>query len=455
MENLMQSYKQYLRELTVSPDYQSRGTFNPYYELSVDVDKDIRPSIGDGVIKFKSVDTAAGTEIKNYGGKYKFQIELDDVLTDKYITVTKKLVKAHLGQKTRKDSTASSNVNEFLSLYFLIHTDYTDPADFQMGLSKKTGNTGILTGEGKDISYEQLVQLIDKDESADRDIQIGYNNSLAVKSDLGNKTYSKLYWVPRGKPEGVGSKNPSDIIIKLSNGSFVGYSNKISDGKDATPKINTNITAFYSKLSDRAQLMSIQNMIDDAWNYAASTVDKKHIASHKAISNFIISNEKFSESASKKSFANLARTFNTNRLKFYANDFYYPFRNNLIKRFSEYLTNSKNMMYLLNTVGYYTYDDPHATPCPYKLLIGSDKGASKIKEVSSDEEGREIFFVKNSTDLTQIRVSYDNKSQTFNVAFGYSPLGKVVSAPIVLRTRAQGGWSGKSLYITTSGFKIK
>ena len=47
------------------------------------------------------------------------------------------------------------------------------------------------------------------------------------------------------------------------------------------------------------------------------------------------------------------------------------------------------------------------------------------------------------------------KGQTFNLAFGYRPLGKIISAPIVLRTRAAGGWSGKSLYITTSGFKVK
>ena len=91
------------------------------------------------------------------------------------------------------------------------------------------------------------------------------------------------------------------------------------------------------------------------------------------------------------------------------------------------------MVYLLNTVGYYTYDDPDATPCPYKLLIGSEKG-STIKDVSSDEEQRQIFFTKKSTDLTQIRTSYDKKGQTFNLAFGYRPLGKIISAPIVLRT---------------------
>ena len=112
------------------------------------------------------------------------------------------------------------------------------------------------------------------------------------------------------------------------------------------------------------------------------------------------------------------------------------------------------MVYLLNTVGFYTYDDPNATPCPYKLLIGSEKG-STIKEVSSDEKQRQIFFTKKPSDLTQIRTSYDNKSQSFALSFGYRPLGKIISAPITLRTRAAGGWSGKSLYVTTSGFKVK
>ena len=124
----------------------------------------------------------------------------------------------------------------------------------------------------------------------------------------------------------------------------------------------------------------------------------------------------------------------------------------MISAFSTYISDSRNMVYLLNTVGYYTYDDPDATPCPYKLLIGSEKG-SKIKDVSSDEEQRQIFFTKKPSDLTQIKTSYDKKGQTFNVAFGYRPLGKIISAPIFC-CNLSGGWSGKSLYITTSGFKV-
>ena len=448
----MEGFKKYLRELTVSPDYQSRGTFNPFYVLDIPED-DIRPSVGDGTIKYKNVDTGSGELIKNYGGKYHFQVNLNDEDTNYYVITTKSKVKAHLGQKTRKDSTASSNVNEFLTVYFLLHKDYTDAKTFQSDIGAKTGNTGVLNGEGQAVTYEDLVTLIDKDESADRDIEIGYQNSLAVKKDLPN-SIDKVFWVPRGKPDGVGGKNPSDVIIKLSDGNYIGYSNKIASGKDATPKINTNMTAFYSKLSDRKQLSNIEKMIDKAWNDAASTIDASTPNAHKAISNFYISKEKFSESSSRKSFANLARAFLKDKLKFYAEDFYYKCRNNLIYAFSTYISDSRNMMYLLNTVGYYTYDDPEATPCPYKLLIGSEKGSS-IKDVSSDEEQRQIFFTKNSTELTQIRTGYDKKSQSFALSFGYRPLGKLISAPITLRTRAAGGWAGKSLYITTSGFKVK
>ena len=113
---------QSLRELTVSPDYQSRGNFNPFYVLDVD-ETDIRSAVGDGEIKYKSVDTGSGNLVKNFGGKYNFQINVNDEDTGYYIIVPRKSVKSHFGQKTRKDSTASSNVNEFLSVYFLVHSD--------------------------------------------------------------------------------------------------------------------------------------------------------------------------------------------------------------------------------------------------------------------------------------------------------------------------------------------
>ena len=58
----VEQVKSYLRELTVSPDYQSRGVFNPFYVLDIPED-DIRPSVGDGEIKYKNVDSGSGEPV--------------------------------------------------------------------------------------------------------------------------------------------------------------------------------------------------------------------------------------------------------------------------------------------------------------------------------------------------------------------------------------------------------
>ena len=447
-------FSEYLRELTISPDYVMKGVENPFYDLDVDIQQDITPAVGDGKIKFKNTRKPSGTLIKNYGGKFHFQINKDDEDVDKYITTTKKMVKSHLGQKQRKNATASSNVNEYLTVYFVVHRNFTTAEDFMADIGDMTGPTGVLLADGKPVTYERLRQLIDEDETSIRDINIGYQNSLAVINDLKGKAVDKLYWVPKGKPEGVGEKNPSDVIIKLTDGSFVGYSNKIASGTDKTPKINTTITAYYEKLKDTRQLRSIHNMTHDAWNYAKSLVPKNKMIASEAINNFIIEKEKFSETASQKSFAKLSKSFSKDRLNFYTNDYYYPFRNKMIELFSNHISDSRNLTYFLNTVGYYTYDDPDVTPCPYKLLIGSEKNSS-LKEVSSDESSREIFFNTKPSNYGNIKTTYDNKSQTFTLSFLYKPLNTKIEASIVLRTRARGGWSGKSLYITTPGFKKK
>ena len=453
----MKTFKQYLRylgELTISPDYVMKGIENPFYDLDIDIQKDIIPAVGDGKIKFKNTRKPSGTLIKNYGGKFHFQINKDDEDIDKYITTTKKMVKSHLGQKQRKNATASSNVNEYLTVHFIVHRNFTTPEDFMADIGDMNGTTGVLLADGKPVTYEKLRQLIDEDETAIRDINIGYQNSLAVIEDLKGKAIDKLYWVPKGKPEGVGLKNPSDVIIKLTDGSFIGYSNKISSGADKTPKINTTITAYYEKLKDTRQLRSIHNMTHDAWNYAKSLVPKDKKIASTAINNFIIEREKFSETSSKMAFARLSKSFRQDRLNFYTNDYYYPFRNKMIELFSNHISESRNLTYFLNTVGYYTYDDPDITPCPYKLLIGSEKSSS-LREVSSDESSREIFFNTKPSNYSNIKINYDNKGQTFALSFLYKPLNTKIEASIVLRTRARGGWSGKALYITTPGFKKK
>ena len=102
----MERFKKYLRELTVSPDYQSRGTFNPFYVLDIPED-DIRPSVGDGAIKYKNVDSGSGELIKNYGGKYHFQVNVNDEDTNYYVITTKSKV----ATKDPEKSNIKSNEN--------------------------------------------------------------------------------------------------------------------------------------------------------------------------------------------------------------------------------------------------------------------------------------------------------------------------------------------------------
>ena len=66
------------------------------------------------------------------------------------------------------------------------------------------------------------------------------------------------------------------------------------------------------------------------------------------------------------------------------------------------------------------------------------------------------FLLNKSTkNYSGTKYTYDGKSQQFTLNFKYKLLGIDVSIPITSRTRAQGGWSGKSLYINTPGIKTK
>ena len=440
----MKTFKEYLRELTVSPWYQQKGTFNPFYTLDSSVENNVKELLNIVDVKFQSVENGTGELLKDFGGKFIFQ-----VTADKYIKVKRKQIKGHYGMKQRKDSTASSNINEFLTVYFLKHGGFTDAESWMVDVARKTGDTGIYYGEGHQVTYEDLINLLDKDETAIRDINIGYQNSIVVRADIAGNQWKKLYWTPRNKPAGIGGKNPSDVIIEMSDGTFNGYSNKIAAGKDVTPKFNTNIMAFYKKLGDSGQVNKIGRMIDQAWDDASSTVVGKN--AQVALKKFNIKKEKFSETSSGRKFATLAKEFLKDKLSFFTTDMYYPFRNNCITSFSNHLTNSKNLSYFLRTIGFYTFDDPNSTPCPYKLLVGSEKG-SRIKDVSSNESYKEIMFSK-PINLKGIRKMYDGKSQSFKILFSVG--GYLVEIPITMRTRAAGGWQGKGLFITSSGLKIK
>ena len=455
VEQIWDRPKKNLSELTISPHYQQKGVYNPFYELDIDIEKDIRPEVGPGEITFANVKSGTGKLIKSYGkGKFNFQIYVDNKKLKYYVVTTAKVVNGHLGMKKRKNPNASSDVNEYLSLYFIKHPKFTDAKTFMSDIGKKTGDTGVLASSGK-VTYDELRELIDEDETAERDILIGYNNSKAVIKDLKSMKvkWSVLHWVPQAKPGGIRRNNPSDIVIELSDGSYIGYSNKISAGKDETPKLNTGIWSAYKKRMDKTQLGNIEKMIDKAWADAAKKIKPKSKNAHKALKGFNIKKEAFSETSSQERFMELAKAFAKDKLKFFTDDMYYPFRNNLILAYSRYLKKPSNMQYLMNTVALYTYDDASDTPCPYKLLIGSESG-SKLKEVVSDDTHRQIFFSDKASDFVQIKTSYDNKSQSFKAQFTHKPTGLTVSNSWTMRTRSQGGWGGKNLYFTTSGFKF-
>ena len=447
---------------TVSPYYQQRGVANPYYVLDpATVTQTLsalkREGIDQKQLLFKSVEAIQGKTIIKSTGKYKFQLASDKVQDLPYgIETTKRQVKGHLGMVSRKDSTASSNVNEFLTVYFLVNPPMTPEQLENHSCKQGNASTGVLTGEGTPVTFEDLCKLIDADETAARDIKIGLNNAKAVKKDINGKGIKNLYWVPRGKPTGISPKTPSDVIIEFRDGFFRGYSNKISAGKtDETPKFNTNIYAFYGKLGDGTQQANIGKIIDESWNQASATVRGE--VAREAIENFDISQEKFSETSSRAAFSELSKSFKENGLEFYGKDFYYKFRNNLISNFSDYLLNPLNMIYFLNTIYFYTYDDPTKafTPCPYKLLVGRETGESTIKDVSENESLKELLVNKNPARLTGIKSSYDGQSQSFTMTLNFTNGElKNVSIPITCRTRAAGGWSGKSLFISTSGVKM-
>ena len=447
---------------TVSPYYQQRGIANPYYVLdAATVTQTLsalkREGIDQKKLLFKSVESIQGKTIIKSSGKYKFQLASDKTQDLPYgIETTKKQVKGHLGMTSRKDSTASSNVNEFLTVYFLVNPSMTPEQLENHSCKQGNASTGVLTGEGTSVTFEDLCKLIDADETSARDIKIGLNNSKAVRKDINGKGIQNLYWVPRGKPTGISPKTPSDVIIEFNDGFFRGYSNKISAGKtDDTPKFNTNIYAFYGKLGDGTQQANIGSIIDESWNQSAATV-RGEIA-RDAIESFDISQEKFSETSSRAAFAGLAKSFKENGLEFYGKDFYYKFRNNLIKNFSNYLLNPLNMIYFLNTIYFYTYDDPNQafTPCPYKLLVGRETGESTIKDVSENESLKELLINKNPARLSGIKSSYDGQSQSFTITLNFTNGElKNVKIPITCRTRSAGGWAGKSLFISTSGVQM-
>ena len=448
--------------VTVSPYYKQKNVLNPFYTVVAAVNSRVSKTVGFKDPLYKNVDKGKGKNILDTRGKFIFQIYNGTTELKQFINIRKSDIVGHLGMKSRKDTTASSNVNEILSVFFLINK--YPKANFVQKLesdASKLGkkSTGVLNPSASGVSqvtYEELAELLDKDESAERDIKIGYANAIAIKKDLlPDSAVDKVYWCPRGKPPGVSPKNPSDVVVQLSNDDYIGYSNKISAGADKTPKFNTNINAYFGKLENKSQLEATQTFTDEAWDEAIKQIPKKKKIVINGLKGIDIKEEPYSETGSRVNFGELAKLFRAQDLNFYADDFYYPFRNTVIKKLGKHLLKPDNLMYFLNTVFFYTYDDPRvkSTPCPYKLLVGNPAGgASTIKNVSENADLKNITAVKKSKQLKNIQFEYNNTGQGFKMKFDWKKFGVVM--PITCRTRATGGWAGKSLFIETPGLKI-
>jgi len=454
--------------MTVSPYYQQRNEANPYYTVDITVEQMVagEVNIGKKNLRYRNIEKEGDLKfIGKKTGKFLFQIYDGDNPQKEYISIKKDLVTGHFGMKTRKDTTASSNVNEILSVFFLIN-EYK-PEDFVRQVeddscTKGLLGTGVLNprkGVSTEVTYQDLCELLDKDETAERDIKIGYANAIAIKKDLpSGSSVDRVYWCPRGKPPGVAEKNPSDTVVELENGDYIGYSNKIAAGKDQTPKFNTNLFAFYGKRNNREQIVAAKSMMDTAWLDTVKSIPET-LRLKPTLASFDIVSEPYSESGSKKTFGQFAKLFRDEKLNFYGADFYHKFRNNLINNLGNHLKEEgkktkKNLEYFLKTVYFYTYGDPDSkelNPCPYKLLIGREDLDSTIKDVSDNENLKEILLACDM-DLKNIKFIYDGKSQSFTITFSWKK--NKVSMPITCRTRATGGWSGKSLFITTSGLKV-
>ena len=181
---------------TVSPYYQQRGVANPYYVLDpATVTQTVSALKREGIdgvnqreLLFKATEGIQGKTILKSTGKYKFQLASSRTQDLPYgIETTKRQVKGHLGMTTRKDSTASSNVNEFLTVYFLVNPAMTPEQLENHSYKQGKTSTGVLTGEGRPVTFEDLGKLIDADETAARDIKIGLNNANAVRKDIKGK----------------------------------------------------------------------------------------------------------------------------------------------------------------------------------------------------------------------------------------------------------------------------
>ena len=225
--------------MRITPYYESKGVKNPYYVLSPTVVngavrelkkqgeeyknikptdilfRNVEPNQLNGSIIYKA--TSSSGKIFQITDKQKNDLPFGVATTAQKIHVT-----GHYGMVSRKNATASSNVNEFLSVYFLVQPPM-NPDQLVDYVSQQKGNTGVLKGEGTPVTFPQLADLLEEDETPERDINIGLNNAKAIQGDIKGRSIKTVYWVPRQKPRNVNPTNPSDTVIEFSDGFLQGY----------------------------------------------------------------------------------------------------------------------------------------------------------------------------------------------------------------------------------------
>ena len=127
--------------MTVSPSYQQRGVPNPFYTIDKIVDSNIQRLTKINTLTYRNIKEKGSLKLLgNVTGKFLFQIYAAGEPQPSYISIRKKDITGHLGMKARKDTTASSNVNEFLSVFFLINEYPKD--DFVRQLEDDSCNLG-------------------------------------------------------------------------------------------------------------------------------------------------------------------------------------------------------------------------------------------------------------------------------------------------------------------------